>query len=89
MYLDLKDMLKNGERGQTPFTTAVTILLQINARLKEIKKQGGVEAEIKRIATLASDFRERINDLPLEIKCDCLGNSVTGVYCINSNAEDI
>ncbi|MBQ5676182.1 MAG: alanine--glyoxylate aminotransferase family protein, partial [Lachnospiraceae bacterium] len=28
MYLDLKDALKNGERGQTPFTPAVGILLQ-------------------------------------------------------------
>ncbi len=89
MYFDLKDMLKNGERGQTPFTPAVTILLQINQRLKEIKSQGGVEAEIKRISTLANDFREKIKDLPLEVKCDCLGNSVTGVYCIDSNAEDI
>ena len=89
MYLDINDMLKNGERGQTPFTPAVTILLQINQRLKEIKGQGGVEAEIKRISALANDFREKIKDLPLEIKCDCLGNSVTGVHCINSNAEDI
>ena len=49
MYFDLQDALKNGERGQTPFTPAVGILLQINARLKEIKNQGGVESEIKRI----------------------------------------
>ena len=89
MYLDLNDMLKNGERGQTPFTPAVTILLQINQRLKEIKEKGGIEVEIERVAALADDFREKINDLPLEVKCDCLGNSVTGVYCINSNAEDI
>ena len=89
MYFDLKDMLKNGERGQTPFTPAVTILLQINARLNEIKRNGGVEAEIKRTEILANDFRYRIKDLPLEIKCDCLGNSVTGVYCINSQANDI
>lgn len=41
MYLDLKNALKNGERGQTPFTPAVGILRQINARLREIKKQGG------------------------------------------------
>ena len=38
---------------------------------------------------LHSLLRERIKDLPLEVKCNCLGNSVTGVYCINSNAEDI
>ena len=34
---DLKDALKNGERGQTPFTCAVGILRQINMRLKEIE----------------------------------------------------
>ena len=89
MYLDLKDMLKNGERGQTPFTPAVTILIQINARLKEIKRNGGVEAEIRRIEILANDFREKIEDLPLEIHCRSLGNSVTGVYCINSKVGDI
>ena len=81
MYLDLKDTLKNGERGQTPFTPAVTTLLQINARLNEIKSQGGVEAEIKRIYALASDFRKRIEDLPMGIKCKHLGNAVTAVYC--------
>ena len=43
MYLDLKDALKNGERGQTPFTPAVGILLQINARLKDIENNGGVD----------------------------------------------
>ena len=46
MYLDLKSALKNGERGQTPFTPAVGILLQINARLKQIEKEGGAEVEI-------------------------------------------
>lgn len=89
MYFDLNDMLINGVRGQTPFTPAVTILLQINARLKEIKNQGGVEEEIKRISDLAKDFRSRINDLPLETHCKSLGNSVTDVHCINSDASTI
>lgn len=89
MYFDLKDALKNGERGQTPFTPAVTILLQINARLNEIKNNGGVEEEIKRISNLASDFRLKIKDLPLETHCKSLGNSVTDVYCINSKAGAI
>ena len=89
MYFDLKDMLKNGERGQTPFTPAVSILLQINQRLKEIENQGGVEAEIKRITALANDFRDRIKDLPFEIHCKNMGNAVTGVYCVNSQASEI
>ncbi|MFR3273673.1 MAG: aminotransferase class V-fold PLP-dependent enzyme [Slackia sp.] len=42
MYFDLKDALKNGERGQTPFTPAVGILLQINERLRH--DEMGVQA---------------------------------------------
>ena len=89
MYFDLSNALKNGERGQTPFTPAVTTLIQINARFKEIKSQGGVESEIKRISALANDFRSRIEGLPLETRCESMGNAVTGVYCINSQASDI
>ncbi|MBQ9025717.1 MAG: alanine--glyoxylate aminotransferase family protein [Methanobrevibacter sp.] len=84
MYFDLKNALKNAERGQTPFTPAVGILLQINARLNEIKSNGGVEVEINRIANLANDFRERISDLPFEIKTESLANSVTAVHCKNA-----
>ena len=89
MYFDLKDMLKNGERGQTPFTPAVGILLQINQRLKDIKSQGGVESEIERIGNLAQDFRDRISDLPFEIKTESLSNSVTAVFCKSENASEI
>ena len=89
MYFDLNNALKNGERGQTPFTPAVTILLQINARLKQIKSNGGVESEIKRISTLANDFRSKIEDLPFEIKCKSMANAVTGVFCVNSSASEI
>ena len=89
MYFDIKDMLKNGERGQTPFTPAVGILLQINQRLKEIKSRGGVEAEIDRISNLANDFRDRILDLPLEVKTKSLSNSVTAVFCKSENASEI
>lgn len=40
MYLSMKEALKNGERGQTPFTPAVTTLLQINKRLARINRGG-------------------------------------------------
>lgn len=65
-YFDLKIALKNMERGQTPWTPAVGILRQINARLKEIDANGGVEGEIARIGALATYFREKIKDLPLK-----------------------
>lgn len=89
MYFNLKDALKNGERGQTPFTPAVSILLQINARLKEIAIAGGAVSEREKIATLAKDFREKIKDLPLDICSDSLSNAVTPLQTRNCSAYDI
>ena len=45
MYLSLKQALLNQERGQTPFTPAVTTLLQINKRLRKIDRGGGTARE--------------------------------------------
>lgn len=89
MYLNLKSALKNGERGQTPFTPAVGILRQINARLKQIDASGGVEAETKRIAELALDFREKIQNLPFEIVSESMSNAVTPLHPWNASAYDI
>lgn len=89
MYFNLKDALKNGERGQTPFTPAVGILRQINARLKEIEAAGGVESENQRMAALAADFREKIKGLPFTIVSQSLSNAVTPLHPHNVSAYDI
>lgn len=89
MYFDFKDALKNGERGQTPFTPAVGILRQINMRLKEIDAEGGVEAENKKIAELATDFREKIKGLPFEIVSESMSNAVTSLHPTTAKAYNI
>lgn len=92
MYLDLKLALKNGERGQTPFTPAVGTLRQINRRLKEIESVGGVDSEIKRIGSLANYFRKRIKEdkLPFAIVSASLPNAVTPLSPTNgTSAYDI
>lgn len=91
MYLNLKIALKNGERGQTPFTPAVGILRQINTRLKEIEAIGGVDVEMNRIASIAEDFRCRLrdNNLPFEIVSESLSNAVTPLHPLNVSAYDI
>ena len=89
MYFDLKNALKNGERGQTPFTPAVSILIQINERLNEIKNNGGVKVEINKIATIAEDFREKIKDLPFEIPTEFLSNAVTPLTPTTTSAQKI
>lgn len=89
LYFDIKDALKNGERGQTPFTPAVGTLLQIHARLKEIEANGGADVESQRIAHLAHYFRERIKDLPFEIVSESLSNAVTPLHPLNVSAYSI
>ena len=88
-YLDLKSALKNGERGQTPFTPAVGTLIQIHDRLLEIGENGGVEGEQRRIHELAEYFRDRIKDLPFEIVSESLSNAVTPLHPQTASAKEI
>lgn len=89
MYFDLKDALVNMDRGQTPFTPAVGILLQINARLHEIENNGGADAEISKVASQAKDFRDKAKKLPLEFISESPANGVTSVHPIHGNAYEI
>ncbi len=89
LYLDLQIALENGERGQTPFTPAVGILRQINARLKSIDKNGGAEAEIQRVHELATYFRERIKNFPFELVSESPSNAVTSLSTPNGTAYEI
>jgi len=89
MYFNLADLLKNMERGQTPFTPAVSILRQINTRLREIKDAGGADSEISRVAAQAHDFREKLKELPFEFFSESPANAVTSVHPKNADAYEI
>lgn len=89
MYFNLADVLKNMERGQTPFTPAVGILRQINARLKEIEANGGADAEIARVAAQADDFRTKIKEMPFELVSESPANGVTSVHPTTAGAYSI
>ena len=90
-YLDLKLALKNQERGQTPWTPAVSVLRQINVRLKEIEAEGGAPVEIARTAKLAQYFRNKIKEynLPFEIISESLSNAVTPLHPTTQSAHEI
>lgn len=79
MYFELRDYLKNGERGQTPFTPAVGVLLQLHKRLKMIEEKG-LSKERERIHRQAEDFRNKIKGLPFEIVSDSLSSAVTPLH---------
>ncbi len=92
MYLSLKEALKNMERGQTPFTPAVSILLQINVRLNSIAQLGGVDAERENVKKLAAYFRNKVLEYSFEYVVDGeknRSNAVTALKVLNHNATDI
>ena len=92
LYLSLKEALKNMERGQTPFTPAVTTLLQINTRLKGIERAGGIEAERERVKKITDAFRSRIAELPFEFVVEDpkdRTNAVTAVRPLTCGAKKI
>ncbi len=77
LYFNFKDYLRNGERGQTPYTPAVTIMLQLQKRLEQIEKDGGIEKSIEKAKDLAEYFREKIKPLPLKAYSDFMPNAMT------------
>jgi len=77
LYFNFKDYLGNGERGQTPYTPAVTIMLQLEARLAQIKRRGGVAQTIQRAKDIAQYFRANIQDLPLKFYTPYMPNAMT------------
>ena len=67
LYFNYPMYLKDGERGQTPFTPAVGTLLQLNEKLKRIESCGGIENQNKLAKERAEYFRNAIKDLPLKM----------------------
>lgn len=87
LYFNYPDYLKNGERGQTPFTPAVGTLLQLNEKLKRIQKKGGIAFMNKAASDLAEYFRMKIKDLPFTMFTanEDSSNCVTALCPTNRN----
>lgn len=79
IYFDFKEYLKDGERGQTPYTPAVSVLIQLNVRLRGIEDRGLAE-ELEKIRNQAEDFRKKIGELPFEIPSESLSNAETPLH---------
>ena len=89
MYLSMKLALDNGNRGQTPFTPAITTLLEINNRLMIIDKEGGIKVAHDKIAAIGKAFRESIKNLPFTYVSESPSNAVTALHPQNVTARSI
>lgn len=78
LYFDFKIYKENFKRGQTPFTPAVGICMELNASLHMIDEKG-LTNHLREIAERASDFREKVRCLPVSLPEYPLSNAMTPV----------
>lgn len=84
-YLDYQDNLKNLERGQTPFSPATTIFMQINERMhRNLEK--GIDNVVAATHAKALFFRELCAKYGWEIPAQNPANAVTGFF-VHKNAD--
>ena len=88
IYFDFKDHLKNAERGQTPFTPAVRIIIELDNMVKRLEEKG-IENIIKETNEIAVYFRKRIKEIGLDYPKYPLSNAVTPVLFPDENADVI
>ena len=78
-YFDFDNNLKNLERGQTPFSPATTIFLQLHQRLEEIE-QIGLENIISKNREKALYFRSLCKKYNWEMPCENPANCITSFF---------
>ncbi|MCR5175459.1 MAG: aminotransferase class V-fold PLP-dependent enzyme, partial [Anaerovibrio sp.] len=78
LYFNFNDYFRNFERGQTPYTPAVGICIELSTSLHMIEKIG-LENHLQRIADVAADFREKIKALPVSLPEFPLSNAITPI----------
>ncbi|MBQ2961914.1 aminotransferase class V-fold PLP-dependent enzyme [Methanobrevibacter sp.] len=86
IYFDYKDYLKNGERGQTPFTPAVRVVIELEEIVKRFEERG-IENVINDTNEIALYFRKRIREIGLDYPSYPLSNAVTPVIFPDKNAD--
>lgn len=88
-YLDFYDMLDSGVRGQTPYTPAVSVLLQLHDRLHMIEDNGGVQSELNRVKAGADYFRAQIAELDFSPFSVQMGHAVTALRDPHNSAMEL
>lgn len=79
-YWDFDDNFSNLRRGQTPFSPATILFLQLNERLRQLKEQGGEGENIADVRHRAEFFRALCRKYGWEVPAEVPSNAITGFY---------
>ena len=77
-YWDFDDNFSNLKRGQTPFSPATILFLQLHARLKQLQAEGGEWKNIREVKHRALYFRELCKKYGWEVPAENPSMAVTG-----------
>lgn len=77
-YWDFEDNLKNLSRGQTPYSPATLLFLQLHARLRQLEAEGGEKRNIAAVRHRAEVFRARCRAYGWEIPAENPSRAITG-----------
>jgi len=77
-YWDFDDNFSNLKRGQTPFSPATILYLQLHARLKQLMAEGGEQKNIADVKHRALYFRELCKKYGWDVPAENPSMAVTG-----------
>lgn len=77
-YWDFDDNFSNLKRGQTPYSPATILYLQLHARLKQLQSEGGESKSIEDVRYRAKHFRTLCKKYGWDIPADNPSVAVTG-----------
>ncbi|MCR4920733.1 MAG: aminotransferase class V-fold PLP-dependent enzyme [Bacteroidaceae bacterium] len=77
-YWDFASNLDNLRRGQTPFSPATILYLQLNARLRQLQAEGGELQNISEVRHRAQVFRTHCRKYGWDIPAENPSSAITG-----------
>lgn len=77
-YWDFETNFSNLKRGQTPFSPATSIYLQLNARLKQLMAEGGEDKNIADVRHRCETFRALCRKYGWEVPAEVPSVAITG-----------
>lgn len=89
LYFDFKDYVENQKRGQTPYTPAVRVALELNDMLIHIEEEG-IEHRLAHVDKVVKDFRNKLNLVKgVHLPEYPLSNASTPILFDNLNADSV
>ena len=79
-YWDFDDNFSNLRRGQTPFSPATILFLQLNARLRQLEEEGGEGKNIADVRHRAEVFRGLCRKYGWKVPAEVPSFAITGFF---------